>query len=345
MGDSTTYSRILKSGTYADYKAIEVKDQNVLYFCTDKGKLFKGTIDFTDNFIWTNSTAIPTPANAVPGKIYYEADTKLWKTLNETGTAFIQIGNPIDAVGDNTATTITINSSDATEPSSKNVWLYGQKIKSEVIGGGDVVKTVAADQTTPAAIIVTKGDDSTSQVVIPDVVIGIADDTTNDAQIIFTKSDDSTTAVSISGVVTTPTWDSTNLKLTLPVSGGTAVEVNIPKDIFLQSGSYDVTNRQIVLVLNDASSTEIRFNVGDMVDIYVAKDTTSIDTTIAWNATSGKYEISGDINLSATADNGAQIAADGLYVPTAGFATTTDLATLEGSHNNLAEAALTWGTF
>ena len=332
---ATTYSKILYAGTYANYQAIATKDANVLYFCTDNGKLFKGEIDFTDSFVASLESAVPTAANAVPGKIYYATDTKKFRTLIDG--ALVEIGNPIDAQGSQTTSTITNVSTDDHVPSAKNVWTYGQEILAQATGGSAVVKTIANDVTTDAGIIVTYGDDSTSSVVPTGIVTAVEKDTANEASIIVKNSAGAAdTNITLKGVVTTPSWDSTNLKLTLPVSDGTAVEVNIPKDIFLKSGSYDATNRQIVLVLNDSSSTEIRFNVADMVDIYIAKDTTTVDTTVAWNTTAGKYEISSDVNVSADANNKLTIANDGLLV---------DISDLEGSHNNLATAALEWGTF
>ena len=36
---ANTYPKILKSGLYANYVALATKDTNVLYFCTDNGKL------------------------------------------------------------------------------------------------------------------------------------------------------------------------------------------------------------------------------------------------------------------------------------------------------------------
>lgn len=342
MGDATTYSKILYYGSYANYKAIQNKDSNVLYYC-DNGKLYKGTVDYTDAFVYTTSDDIPAAAQAVPGKIYYESDTKKFKVLNGTKTAYIEIGNPIDIVGDSTTHTLSSASSDEHVPSSKNVWLYGQAIKAEVIGGTDVVSNVTASDNS-GAIIVTYGDDSTSEVVIPNAITGIKDSTTTDAQLIISHAGAADTNVTITGVVTTPTWDSTNLKLTLPVSGGNNVEVNIPKDIFLKEGSYDATNKQIVLVLNDTSETEIRFSVEDLIPIYDIADTTTVDMSIDWDATNGKHVISGEVNVSATAGQGLTVENDGLYVDISGFATTSDFETLEASHNNLA-GAFTWGTF
>lgn len=338
---STTYTKILYAGTYANYKVITTKQPDALYFCTDNGKLFRGEVDFTDSFVALAASALP--QTGVPGKIYYETDTKKFKTWISTG--YVEIGNPIDIVGDSTTHTLSNASSDEHVPSSKNVWLYGQAIKAEVIGGSDVVSNVTADATDAAKIVVTYGDDSTNSVTIPGVITGIIADATDSASFIVTDSADATSKVTLNGVVTTPTWNETQLKLTLPVVGGDAIEVNIPKDIFLESGSYDATNKQIVLVLNDSSSTEIRFSVNDLIPVYVAKDTTTVDMDVAFNSTTGQYDIAADVNISATTGNIITIVDDGLYVDGRPYATTTQLGDLEGSHNNLAAAALQWGTF
>ena len=403
--DATTYSKLLRCGNYADYQAIVEKDSNVLYFCQDNGKLYKGTVDFSDSFKVVTSSTIPEAANAVPGFIYYESDTHIFKTL--LSGAYVEIGNPIDAVGDGTTHTFSASSSDAEVPSSKNVWLYGQAIKAEVEGGSDVVKNVSAGAT-DAGIVVTKGDDSTSAVTVPGVFVDatagatagqiIFTDSSNatsgvvvagvikgvaagasagqiiitdtadatsavsvplqdlsgyvkgvaagatDGTIVVTAGDDSTAAVTVPGVVTTPTWDETALKLTLPVAGGTSVEVNIPKDIFLESGSYDATNKKIIRVLNDASSTTIEFSVSDLIPIYDAADTSTVATSIDWDATNGKYIISAAAKLSDATANALTYDATGLLVDGSAFADATDFANLVSSHNSLADA-FAWGSF
>ena len=51
---STTYTKILYSGTYAQYLDLvesSAINENYLYFCTDNGKLFKGSVDFTNSFV------------------------------------------------------------------------------------------------------------------------------------------------------------------------------------------------------------------------------------------------------------------------------------------------------
>ena len=315
---ASTYTKILYAGTYAQYKQL-TPVEDYLYFCTDNGKLFKGTVDFTDSFVTVTAATLPVVADAVPGKIYYESDTGKFKT--KVGNAYVEIGNVVDKMGDSTTSTISSASSDDHVPSSKNVYTYVQEVAATIIGGSDVVKSVAADQTTDGQLIVTKGDDSTA-------------------------------AVALKGVVTTPTWDETSLKLTLPVVDGTSVEVNIPKDIFLESGSYDATNKKIILVLNDTSSTTIEFSVSDLIPLYEGGDTSTASVSIDWDATNGKNIITADVAISDDANNGLTVDSTGLLVDVSGFATTSDISTIEatltdlaGSVDNLATAALQWGSF
>lgn len=404
--DATTYTKLLRCGSYADYLLIESKDANVLYFCQDNGKLFKGTVDFSNSFVAVTSSTIPTAANAVPGLVYYETDTETFKT--KIGNDLVTLGNPIDAVGDGTTHTLSSSSSDSEVPSSKNVWLYGQAIKAEVEGGSDVVKNVGAGATA-AGLVVTKGDDSTAGVTVPGVIVSaaagstagqivftdssdttsgvvvggvvksvaagatagslvitdtadatsavnivlpsldglvksVAADATTAGSLIVTAGDDSTSRVTLQGVAGAPTWDETSLRLTIPVLGGTSVEVNIPKDIFLESGTYDTTNKKIILTLNDASSTVIEFSVADLIPIYDAADTSTVATSITWDATNGKYVISADAKISDATNNALTYDATGLLVDGSAFADATDFANLVSSHNSLADA-FTWGSF
>ena len=342
MGDATTYNKILYYGYYQDYLDLTTKSDSVLYFCTDNGKLFKGSVDFSNSFVADVAANTPSASDAVPGLIYYETDTYKFKT--KIGNALVEIGNPLDAVGDGTTHTFSVSSSDETVPSSKNVWLYGQDILSQATGGSAVVKNVAADQTTDAAIVVTYGDDSTSQVVVPGIIKSIAADQTTAGTLIVTDSAGAESNVTLGGLVHNPVWDETSLKLTLPVVDGTDIEVNIPKDIFLESGSYDATNKKIVLVLNDASSTEIEFSVSDLIPIYDSADTSTVATSITWDATNGKYIISAAAKLSDATSNVLTYDSTGLLVDGSQFADATEVADLIEAHNNLADA-FTWGTF
>lgn len=66
---SNTYKNIFKCGSYADYVALEKKDPDVLYFCTDNRKVFVGNTEQLicnscaaplneEDIIWENDYAI-----------------------------------------------------------------------------------------------------------------------------------------------------------------------------------------------------------------------------------------------------------------------------------------------
>lgn len=246
---ANTYPKILKAGTYAAYLALETKDANVLYFCTDNGKLFKGTVDFTDNFEVV--TAATLPVAGVPGKIYYESDTQTFKAY--LNNAYVVIGTPTDASSSG-ATTIASTSDDSHVPTSLNVYLYGQDILSQATGGSAVVKNVAAGDD-PAELVVTKGDDSTTDVTVPGVVVGVAQKANTPGTITVTNSTAASSGdVTLTGVALEPTWVAATRTLTIPVAGGSNVVVDIGKDIFVDPAApsrYDETTDQIIIYLND----------------------------------------------------------------------------------------------
>jgi hypothetical protein len=339
---ANTYPKILKAGTYAEYLALATKDSNALYFCTDNGKLFKGTIDFTDSFEVV--TAATLPAAGVPGKIYYESDTQTFKAY--LNNAYVVIGTPTDASSSG-ATTIASTSDDSHVPTSLNVYLYGQDILSQAIGGTDVVKSVAAGDD-PAEIVVTQGDDSTSDVVVPGVVVGVAQKANTPGTIEVSTSDGATaTDVQLTGLVTTPTWNSTSRVLTLPVTGAqNPVIVDIGKDAFLDPAGnhhYDTTTDELVLYLNvDDPSTsepwEIRIPTQGMVPVYTGASTSTATVTVGGST---GLEISTAVKVDQHTGNAITIAQDteeggvtttgGLRVDLSSYATQSDLTTLQGT--------------
>lgn len=389
---ANAYTQIFRQGTYAQYQALAEKNDNLLYFCTDNGKLYKGSVDFTDSFVVV--TAENLPATGVASKIYYISDQAKFKTY--LNGAYVEIGNPIDKQGSSSTSTITDSSTDDHVPSAKNVYTYGQEILA-AIGGEDVVKEVEAG-TASGKVKVTKGDDSSAEFVVPDVLVGVAAGSTA-AQVSFTQAGESdpvlvtvpgvitdavagsnagevsltnstsassktitvpgvaatiadkaatdaaftvtpTTGdaydVTVSGVVTTPTWNTTNRILTLPVSGGQAVEVNIGRDLVLKSGYYDTTAKEIVLVLNDEDETEIRVDVTALIDIYTGGETSTVSVDV-----SSSNVITAAVKLDQAAGNAIEIVTGdngGLRVDLSDYA-------LDENLQALATATTTWGTF
>ena len=396
---ANTYKNILRYGTYANYLDIQQKDPDVLYFCTDNGKLFKGTIDFSDRFVNVTAATLPAVANAVPGNIYYVSDEAKFKT--KIGNAYVEIGNPIDAIGDSTTSTITNSSTDDHIPSSKNVYTYGQEILAQAIGGDAVVKDVT-NGSADGKVLVTYGDDSTSEFALAGALISVtasqgtaatvdilaADDTTSTAVtvpgvvtaavagtnageinltnstaansttitvpgVVATIADSTTEAaftvtpttgtaydVTVSGVVTTPTWNSTTRSLTLPVAGGSSVVVDIGKDIFVQQGYYDTTNKNIVLILNNDDPSDpqnpIIIPAAALVDVYTGGATSTATVTV-----STTNEITATVKIDSATGNSLQVVAGeggGLRVDLSAYA-------LDENLTALATATAEWGTF
>lgn len=279
---ANTYTKILNAGTQAAYNALDTKNPNLLYFCTDTGKLYKGSVDFTDSLI----AAASKPETPITGKIYILADTNTveayingeWKVISYPLT---------DAVD--------VSSDDVHVASAKAVYDAIQKAVEEVTGGSTVVKDVEAG-TAEGSIKVTAGDGNSKEVTIP-------------------------------GVVTTPTWDSTARKLTIPVTGGSEIEVNIGKDIYIDpaaANGYNAETQTIDIYLNDGSdtteSTLISIPAASLVDVYTG--TTSNGTSVT---VSDDNKIKVDLVVDPDTNNAVVVTEAGIKVDLSAYAKTADV--------------------
>lgn len=291
----TTYPKILKAGTQAAYNGLETKDADVLYFCTDSGKIYKGEVDFSSSIV----VAATRPSTPVVGKMYINTGSGALEAY--VNDAWRVLSYPI-------ATTITVSSDDTHVATAKAVYDAIQAAVAEITGGGTVVKGVAAGAS-PATITVTKGDNSTSNVTIP-------------------------------GVVTKPTWDATQRKLTIPVTGDTAVEVNIGKDIFLDStapNGYNEEDHTIDLYLNDGtggagSGTKISIPATELVDVYTGTTSNGTSVTVGADNT-----IKVNLVVDPVAGNGLTLSAAGLKVDLSAYAKTVDVEADLGELNTAIE--------
>ena len=136
--------------------------------------------------------------------------------------------------------------------------------------------------------------------------------------------DQSKKDVVLTGVVNNPTWNTETRQLTLPVVGGQAVQVNIGKDIFLESGRYDSDTKEIVLVLNDDDQTEIRIPASALYNDYTGGSTNS--GTVAINGTT--HEITFNLKLNESANNKLVLDANGLMLDLSAYATTASVETI-----------------
>lgn len=313
---ASTYPRILLRGTYAEYQALVSKNPDALYFCTDNGKLYLGTTDFTDSLVTVN--ADPTTSNAVPGKIYYNSTSGAFLTLEGTGA-----DATIRTISYRRVTSISsdLSSEDGTVPSTYAVKLY----VDETATGSGLVKSVRQKTTTV---------ESQTVPVRGTIQYVTGDDTPHD--------------VEMTGVVTKPTYDASSRTFTFPVTGESDVVVELGKDIFIDpQGDNRYENGFIYLYLNDGTQsedpTEIAIPVTGLVTDYFGDDTDSISVDIDNNThkvtaeailkpdivTPGS-EWTNALKVSSTAG------AKGLYV---------DLSDIEGSLANLAASTTAWGDF
>lgn len=278
------YKNILKAGLQAAYDALETKDSSVLYFCTDTGKMYKGTVDFTNSVI----AAASKPAAPITGKVYVLADTNTVEAY--VGGAWKVLSYPM-------ATTVDVNSDDVHTASAKAIYEAIQNAVADLAGSAATVKGIAASAEKEATLVVTTGDDVTSEVQVP-------------------------------GVVTTPTWDATARKLTLPVAGGASVEVNIGKDIFLDPAAqngYNAETDTIDLYLNDGSEgaqgTLIQIPAAALIDIYTGEASTTASATV-----SADNKIKVDVKLDSDSKNAIKVTANGLMVDLSAYAIAEEVA-------------------
>lgn len=237
------YTKILNAGTQAAYDALETKNSNLLYFCTDTGKLYKGDVDFTNSLV----AAASKPEKPVAGKIYFLADTNTVESY--VNGAWKVLSYPV-------ATTVGVSSDDVHAVSAKAVYDAIQAAIDGLAKEADVVTDVSTSPVS-GSLSVTKN--------------GIASD------------------VTISGVVTTPTWDASARKLTLPVTNGANVEVEIGKDIYIDptaQNGYNKETNTIDIYLNDGDTTtskeptKVSIPVEALVSDYTGSDDVSGGVTV-----------------------------------------------------------------
>lgn len=275
-----TLDKLFLKGKKADYVALDPKNANSIYICTDSRELYAGSLLFSGG-LRTYTGALPTvPAAEV---LYFNAETGVGSYYD--GTAW---KTAIRA----TVTSITSAADDNTVPSAKAVKSYVDALIADITGGSGIVTNVEAKAGAKGTLVVTKGDGSTSD-------------------------------VALTGVAHDVVYDSTNLRLTIPMVGGTDLVVNLPKDNFVESGSYNSATKAIELTLKD--KTVVSIPAAALIDIYTsgsaAADTVSI-------AVSDDNKITAAIKVDTTGALG--IKADGtLTVDLSAYATATRVKAVE----------------
>lgn len=294
---ANTYPQILKAGLQEAYSKIAVKDANVLYFCTDTGKIYKGDVDFTNSVV----VAASKPATPIVGKLYVLGDTNTCEIY--TGSAWKVVSYPM-------ATTVDVNSDDVHVASAKAIYDAIQAAVADLAGSANTVKSVVAG-TDPATLKVTTGDGVESTVTVP-------------------------------GVAKAPVWDADARKLTVPVTGGDDVVVNIGKDIFIDptaQNGYDEATKSIVIYLNDGSGdakepTKISIPAAGLVDVYTAQGGHGISA----NVTDGNV-IEVSLVLDPDTKNALVLGENGLMLDLSAYAKTADVTKITDNLQTAVEKA------
>ena len=318
------FKTILKSGLQASYNAIDPKDPDVLYFCTDTQKVYKGDVDYTNSVV----PVATKPEAPAAGKVYVIEDTNTVEAY--INSEWVVLVYPM-------ATSISASSDNLHIATAKAVY----DAISSLTSSGDIVEDVEAGESA--------------------------------AQLTIVKGDGGTTSVTVPGVVTTPSYDPSTRKITLPVTGGSPVEINLGKDIFIDpeaDNGYNDETQCIELYLNDGTGdgkgTKIEIPASDLVDIYTGgtADGTSVtvdpqnvikvnlvidpdeNNSLVLTSAGLKVDVSAlTTSVSTLQTSVTTLTGNSETVGSVDYKIAQESATINSTITELASATTTWGTF
>lgn len=311
--EGTEVPKFLQYGLQSNYDQIEVKEDHVLYFCTDTGKIYKGNIDFTNSVVVAGDTQQEADiVNPIVGKIYF---FPVKRTLAiYTGGLWITISALL-------CTDLTDESQISNEhvvTSAALVDYLGEMQNNLDESAQNYVSTISSQ----------------------DGVLSINED----MEAPYARE------VELTGVVVTPTWDPATRKLTIPIVGAEgALEIDFGKDIFLDpeaDNKYDPETNTINLYLNDSSDPEkaptlIQIPAEGLINTIAKEDSSSATVTIL---NSNKIKV--DVVVDETVEDNALVLKDtGLSVDLS--VVTEKINTLRSDLNEIKDYLLYsfWGEF
>lgn len=252
-------------GTLARYKAIAEKDPNGIYVLEDAGKIFRGTNDITTQVTFVNDHTIDAPAKLFEGKIlvkdYTDADGER-RCINVY-------------MGDESNTPKRILPEILTDTRE------GAQLEDDKLAVGRIIKKFVNDSLA-----------DTSEKANKAFIDASFDNATG--KLAFTPAGGAAAKnVDLTGIAHDIEWDSSAYKLTVKNYGAENLEINIPKDFFLQNGEYiedyefnagtisAYHGPAIHLVVNihdgtDATKKDIYIPVKDLVDTYTVGSTDTV---------------------------------------------------------------------
>ena len=140
------------------------------------------------------------------------------------------------------------------------------------------------------------------------LVSGIAYTAASNA-LTVTKADKTTESIPLTNVAADLVYDSKTGKLNVKNAAGTTIGTGISLDLerFIKEASYDSDTHMITLTFNDTTDP-LTIDVGDLVDTYTAKSTTTVSLTVTGN------EFAAEAIVSAAEGNMLKKTDAGLFV-------------------------------
>ena len=245
------------SGTYAQYTALGVKDNNTLYFL-DNGQLFKGSVSYSDQIAVVSAL----PDTLVAGKVYVNTTDKS-VTYYDGTTSTVVVPATVGTIGDSTPDTDLANvkaikdfvaAEIAKIPAQVD---YTVTLVDEAAGTGEKTKQTIKQGKSGS-------EKEVGTIVVPDLKMEVKA-TPNDGYL--------------------KTYQFT-------YGTGSTFEVDIPKDLVVTAGEVIVvsddapvtglTNGTYLKLTIANQSTPVYINTNSLVDVYTGKAVTDgVSVTIS----------------------------------------------------------------
>ena len=247
---------LFKSGTYAQYVGLAVKNDNTIYFID--GQIFKGNVAYTDQVVVVSAL----PSTLVAGKVYVNTTDKS-VTYYDGTTSTVVIPETVGTIGDSTldtdlANVRAIKDFVATEigkiPAAVD---YTVTITDETAGTGEKTKQTIKQGKSGSEVEI-------GTIVVPDLKMEVK-------------------AIPNDGYLKT-------YQFTYGTSS--AFEIDIPKDLVVESGEVIVvtddapvsglTNGTYLKLVIVNQAEPIYIDVKDLCDVYTGKtETTGISVAVS----------------------------------------------------------------
>ena len=240
---------LFKSGTYAQYVGLAVKNDNTIYFI-DNGQIYKGETSYTDQIVVVSAL----PSTLVAGKVYVNTTDKS-VTYYDGTTSTVVIPETVGSIGDSTPDTDLANvkaikdfvaAEIAKLPKQTD---YTVTLVDEVAGTGEKTKQTIKQGKAGS-------EKEVGTIVVPDLKMEVK-------------------AIPNDGYLKTYQFT---------YGTGTTFEIDIPKDLVVTAGEIIVVNSSspvsgltdgTYLKLTIANQTEpVYIDVKDLCDVYTGKTAT-----------------------------------------------------------------------